>query len=99
MRSNFGSENLDGHWNRVSGVTPCPVCGGRAECRTHADENFVCCLREPSDWRLSNGGWLHRIQTSGGGSIQASGAVSASLLAVQEPPRARGKASSAGASS
>jgi hypothetical protein len=91
MRSNFGSENLDGDWNRVSGVTPCPVCGGRVDCRTHADEDFVCCLREPSDWRLSNGGWLHRLQPSGG--------VSASLLTVQDPPLSRAKASSAGASS
>lgn len=91
MRSNFGSENVDGDWNGVSGVTPCPVCGGRAECRTHADEDFVCCLREPSDWRLSNGGWLHRIQPAA--------AAGAGLLAVQDPPRARVSASSAGASS
>lgn len=91
MRSNFGSENLDGDWNGVSGVTPCPVCGGLAECRTHADEAFVCCLREPSDWRLSNGGWLHRLQPLGG--------VDARLLAVQDPPRALAKASSVGASS
>lgn len=88
MRSNFGSENLDGDWNGVSGITPCPICGGRAECRTHTDENFVCCLREPSDWRLSNGGWLHRVQPSGG--------LSASLCS-QDPPLARGIASSAGA--
>lgn len=91
MRSNFGSENLDGDWNRVSGVTPCPICGGRAECHTHADEDFVCCLREPSDWRLSNGGWLHRLQPSRG--------VGASLLTTQDPPRARANASSAGVSS
>jgi hypothetical protein len=56
------SNALDGDWNRVSGTTPCPICGGDADCRTHSDEAFVCCVQRPSDWRLNNGGWLHRVQ-------------------------------------
>jgi hypothetical protein len=61
MRAHVGYQGLDADWIRVSFVTPCPVCGGARECRTHVEEEFACCLREPSDWRLVNGGWLHRI--------------------------------------
>jgi hypothetical protein len=58
------SNGLDGDWNRVTGTAPCPVCGSDANCRTHSDEAFVCCVQRPSDWRLSNGGWLHRLEAS-----------------------------------
>ena len=64
MRCEVVSQSLDGDWDRVSGATPCPVCGGAEECRTHADQAFACCVQRPSDWRLSNGGWLHRIRSS-----------------------------------
>jgi hypothetical protein len=59
MRANV--QALDGDWNRVTGAEPCPVCGGPTECRLHSDESFACCVRQPSDWRLENGGWLHRV--------------------------------------
>ncbi len=62
MRSNLAETNPDGDWNRVSGATPCPICGGRGDCRTHADEAFAWCVQQPSDWCLANGGWLHRIE-------------------------------------
>lgn len=58
------SNGPDGDWNRVTGSAPCPVCGGDANCRTHSEEAFVCCVQRPSDWRLSNGGWLHRLEES-----------------------------------
>lgn len=69
------SNGPDGDWNRVSGSAPCPVCGGDANCRTHSDEAFVCCVHRPSDWRLSNGGWLHRLQASSVDRLQASSAA------------------------
>jgi hypothetical protein len=59
MRANV--QGLDGDWNRVNDAEPCPVCGGPSECRLHVDESFACCVRQPSDWRLENGGWLHKI--------------------------------------
>lgn len=62
MRADTGSRGLDADWNRVSLATPCPICGGGSWCCTHADEEFACCLHRPSDWRLDNGGWLHRIE-------------------------------------
>jgi len=55
------SNGLDGDWDRVTGTAPCPICGGDADCRRHLDEGFVCCVQTPSDWRLNNGGWLHRV--------------------------------------
>jgi hypothetical protein len=61
MRADDGEQGLDADWTGVSLAMPCPICGGSRECRTHAEEAFACCLREPSEWRLANGGWLHRI--------------------------------------
>jgi hypothetical protein len=62
MRADVGYQGFDADWTRVSLAAPCPVCGGATECRTHIDEEFACCLHEPSDWRLDNGGWLHRVE-------------------------------------
>lgn len=55
---------LDGDWSRVSETSPCPICGSDRSCRTHVDEAFACCVQRPSDWRLTNGGWLHRVQST-----------------------------------
>jgi hypothetical protein len=81
MRCISGAQGLDSDWNRVSGSLPCPVCGGDDECRTHAEEAFACCLRQPSDWRLSNGGWLHRI-----GSFEAKLSVGSSRRSAERRP-------------
>jgi hypothetical protein len=62
MRANVGYQGLDADWTQVSHATPCPVCGGLGGCRTHVEEQFACCVQEPSEWRLANGGWLHRIE-------------------------------------
>jgi hypothetical protein len=51
---------LDAAWSAVSESRPCPVCGASASCGTHLDEDFVCCMNEPSEWPLTNGAWLHR---------------------------------------
>ena len=61
MRANVGYQGLDADWIRVSHATPCPICGGLDDCRTHVEEEFACCVLEPSEWRLANGGWLHRV--------------------------------------
>jgi hypothetical protein len=62
MRANVGYQGLDADWARVSAAAPCPICSGLDACRTHIEEEFACCVQEPSDWRLDNGGWLHRIE-------------------------------------
>ena len=62
MRADTGYQGLDADWTRVSLAAPCPICGDARECRTHVEEEFACCLHEPSQWRLVDGGWLHRIE-------------------------------------
>jgi hypothetical protein len=62
MRANVGYHGLDADWTGVSHAAPCPICGGFGQCRTHVEGEFACCVLEPSEWRLANGGWLHRIE-------------------------------------
>jgi len=48
-------------WRVVSEIRPCPICGGTSDCKTHAADDFASCTREPSEWPLTNGAWLHRV--------------------------------------
>lgn len=63
MRSTQAT-TLDVEWNGVSEQRPCAICGGGSECRRHAVDAFASCARQPSDWPLTNGAWLHRIVDS-----------------------------------
>jgi hypothetical protein len=51
-------------WDGVTSEEPCPICGCDTGCRRHVIDAFVCCVRRPSDWPLTNGAWLHRVLTS-----------------------------------
>jgi hypothetical protein len=55
---------IDGDWNDVTEYHPCPVCGAESDCSRYVDDAFVSCARRPSDWPLTNGGWLHRLTSS-----------------------------------
>ena len=59
------SAAIDSEWKLVSHGRPCPVCGGNDECSVHNVDEFACCAREPSEWKLTNGSWLHRLRPSG----------------------------------
>lgn len=48
-------------WILVSERHPCPLCGAVDGCLRASDAEFACCARRPSDWRLTNGSWLHRL--------------------------------------
>ena len=48
-------------WTHVSERRPCPLCDATSECQLDADGQFVCCARRPSEWRLTNGAWLHHV--------------------------------------
>ena len=52
---------MDADWERVSEAKPCPICGSDTLCRKHVVDAFVCCMRRPSEWPLTDGGWLHRV--------------------------------------
>ncbi len=58
------SAAIDSDWKLVSHERPCPVCGAGEACSVHTADDFACCTREPSDWKLTNGSWLHRVQAS-----------------------------------
>jgi len=56
------SAAIDSDWRSVSQEHPCPVCGKGDGCCIHTDDDFASCAREPSEWKLTNGSWLHRLQ-------------------------------------
>lgn len=55
------SAAIDSDWRLVSQDRPCPVCGADEACSIHTADDFACCAREPSDWKLTTGAWLHRV--------------------------------------
>ncbi len=56
---------IDSEWRLVGHGRPCPVCGAEDTCGVHLVDQFVCCARAPSDWKLTNGSWLHRLAPPG----------------------------------
>lgn len=60
MRTNEQRDH-EAMWRRVSIRRPCPICAGVDGCSVHEEDSFASCSREPSDWPLTNGGWLHRV--------------------------------------
>jgi hypothetical protein len=56
------SASLEGDWTHVSERNPCPICKSASRCRRHTGDAFAACTREPSDWPLTSGAWLHRVQ-------------------------------------
>jgi hypothetical protein len=50
------------------------MCGAIDGCLRASDAAFACCAHRPSDWRLTNGSWLHRLACLG-----------AEVLAANEP--------------
>jgi hypothetical protein len=57
----FNTQAVDIEWKNVSNHRPCPICGASEVCRTHPDGTFACCAQEPSEWPMTNGAWLHRL--------------------------------------
>lgn len=55
---------IDSDWKLVSQERPCPVCGAEDTCGVHTVDEFACCARAPSEWKLTNGSWLHRLQSA-----------------------------------
>jgi hypothetical protein len=54
------SRSTEGEWCVVSERNPCAICGSiEAPCSGNIELSFVVCARQPSDWLLTNGSWLH----------------------------------------
>jgi hypothetical protein len=56
------SQSQDAEWKLVSEFHPCPICHAAAGCHRDLEGAFACCARQPSDWPLTSGAWLHRVE-------------------------------------
>lgn len=74
MRRAQRASTTECEWILVSERHPCPMCGAIDGCLRASDAAFACCAHRPSDWRLTNGSWLHRLACLG-----------AEVLAANEP--------------
>ena len=63
------SAPVEMEWRVVSEIRPCPICGGSSDCKTRVLDDFASCMREPSDWPLTNGAWLHRLSADRASSV------------------------------
>jgi hypothetical protein len=54
--------SADLEWINVSVRRRCPICGGAAGCKMHAEGSFAACGKQPSDWPMTSGAWLHRLE-------------------------------------
>jgi hypothetical protein len=57
------SSSTEADWVSVSEQHPCRVCGADAGCRFHSEEPFASCASRRSEWPLTSGDWLHRIDS------------------------------------
>lgn len=78
------SAAIDSDWRQVSNERPCPVCGGDDACSIHTADDFACCAREPSLWKLTNGAWLHRVPQARVATAARSLAANATDLTANE---------------
>lgn len=56
------SQSQEAEWKLVSEKSPCPICNSPSSCHRDLEGTFACCERHPSDWPLTSGAWLHRIE-------------------------------------
>jgi hypothetical protein len=77
------SAAIDSDWKQVTPEKPCPVCGSFNACSVHVFEEFACCSLSPSEWKLTNGAWLHRIDDEL--EVRDSGVVRSGSAALASP--------------
>jgi hypothetical protein len=56
------SQSQEAEWKLVSEKHPCPICKAADGCHRDLEGAFACCARHPSDWPLTSGAWLHRVE-------------------------------------
>ena len=56
------SQSQEAEWKLVSEKHPCPICNAEDGCHRDLEGAFACCARRPSDWPLTSGAWLHRVE-------------------------------------
>jgi hypothetical protein len=65
------SQSQEAEWKLVSEKHPCPICKAADSCHRDLEGAFACCARHPSDWPLTSGAWLHRIERNERSSVVA----------------------------
>lgn len=73
------SQSHEAEWKLVSDRHPCPICRAADGCHRDLEGSFACCARRPSDWPLTSGAWLHRVERAEHGVVGAHVAAFASL--------------------
>jgi hypothetical protein len=63
MRRNAHGLTTEADWESVTQARPCPICGASRGCSTHS-QVFVSCERISSQWPLTTGAWLHRLEVA-----------------------------------
>jgi hypothetical protein len=62
MHHHTSASALELEWTLVSAKRPCTICGSHQGCRRGFEDEFVCCTRVRSEWPLTAGGWVHRVE-------------------------------------
>ena len=68
-------------WKLVSKKYLCPVCEAVDDCHRDAVGDFACCANRRSDWPLTSGAWLHRVEAAESSFVGADLVVLASQTA------------------
>ena len=75
------SQSQEAEWKLVSEKHPCPICNSSESCHRDLEGTFACCARRPSDWPLTSGAWLHRVEARDENLV----AARAELFAARSP--------------
>jgi hypothetical protein len=74
MSTQAQARRQETEWLLVSERNRCPICGASESCHRDLEGAFVCCTRRTSDWLLTNGAWLHRVESIEGAERDVTGA-------------------------
>jgi hypothetical protein len=72
------SQLQEADWKLVSKKHPCPICKAADGCHRDLAGDFACCANRRSDWPLTSGAWLHRVEAAEQSVVGAHVAVLAS---------------------
>ncbi len=93
MTRAYKAQSTDIEWVSVSVQRPCPICGNALSCHVQSGAPFAACIKQPSDWPLTSGAWLHRIPlpppTSLNREVRLSGHFNPETLALSKDAAVR----------
>lgn len=63
MSNRENARDQETEWLLVSERNRCPICSASESCHRDLEGAFACCARRTSDWPLTSGAWLHRVES------------------------------------